>query len=103
MNELMEKIYRTSDINDIADMIFDFINRAVNANEYNTIDYFLDAIDENMLDANIIIAIGILTYHIMDKLQNREEFLDRAEIRLTELLQDENRAKNLISKRRKNG
>lgn len=100
MNELMEKIYRTFDINDIADMIFIFINHAVNANEYNTIDYFLDAIDENMLDANVILAICIMTFCIMDKLQNREEFLNRAEIRLIELLQDENRVKKLIDKRK---
>ena len=102
MNEFLEKIYKTSDTNNVADMIFGFIEGAINAKEYYIIDCFLEAIDENMLDANILVFITILTYCIMDKLQNREDFLDRAEVRLIELLQDEDRARNLIVRRRAN-
>lgn len=101
MNELLEKIYQESSIDNKMDVIFKYIDDRMLDDEFEKIDQFFDAIDINKLEENNIIAIIAITYCGMDKLQRREEFINRAEIRLMELLKDKERIDKLLNKRRK--
>ena len=71
-------------LDDSIDIVFDKLDEYLCAGEFSRVDDFLDKVDINRLDCNLIVAVLSITFQATEELKNWDKFFDVCEELLRE-------------------